>query len=200
MKMIVASNNDNKVKEIKDILKNLNFNIVSLKDEGIFIDVVEDGKTIHENSYKKAKVIYDYLLSIHYKDFCVLSDDSGLIIDSLGGAPGVMSARFAGDCATDDENNNKVLKLMENIDDNYRSSKFLTVLTIILETGEEKQFEGELNGVVLREKRGNNGFGYDSIFYVKEFSKTLGEITEDCKNSISHRYIALSKLREYLSK
>lgn len=200
MKMVIASNNGNKVREIRYIFNDLDFDIVSLKDEGILIDVVENGKTIHENSLKKAREVYDYLLGIGYKNFCVLSDDSGLIVDSLYGLPGVMSARFSGDNATNDENNSKVLKLMENIDDPYRTSSFLTVLTLILESGEEKQFEGELKGSILKEKRGKNGFGYDSIFYVEEFQKTLGEVSCEDKNSISHRYIALNKLREYLIK
>ncbi len=200
MKMIIASNNVNKVREIREIFNDLDFDIVSLKDEGIFINVVENGKTIHENSYKKAREIYEYLLRVGYKNFCVLSDDSGLIIDSLSGLPGVMSARFFGDNATDDENNNKVLKLMENIDDPHRTSSFLTVLTLILESGEEKQFEGELKGSILKEKRGKNGFGYDPIFYVDVFRKTLGEVSCEDKNSISHRYIALNKVRKYLIK
>ena len=111
-----------------------------------------------------------------------------------------MSARFSGDNATDDENNNKVLKLMENIDDPHRTSSFLTVLTLILESGEEKKFEGELKGSILKEKRGKNGFGYDPIFYVDVFRKTLGEVSCEDKNSISHRYIALNKVRKYLIK
>lgn len=197
MKLIISSNNLHKVEEIKYILKDHDFEVLSLKDEGICIDVVEDGETIHENSYKKAKEIYDYLKERGYRNFFVLSDDSGLMIDALGGAPGVISARFAGENSTDDQNNNKVLSLLNDIKECDRSARFLTVLTLIDEFGVCNQFEGILEGSITREKRGSNGFGYDSIFYMDSFKKTLGEMSKEEKNSISHRFRALSKLNDY---
>lgn len=199
MRLIIASNNKNKIIEIRSIFKDMELSITSLEDENILINVEEDGRSIHENSYKKAKEIYEYLRERGDKEFYVLSDDSGLMIDVLGGAPGVMSKRFSGENSTDEENNIKVLNLMEGIEWDKRGAKFMTVLTLIDENEVHKQFEGILEGKITEENKGDNGFGYDSIFYVEEFQKTLAEITINEKNSLSHRGKALKKLRKYLS-
>ncbi len=198
MKLIIGSNNKNKITEMKNILKGYNLNILSLEDLNIDIDVVEDGDTIFENSYKKAKEIHDHLISIGYNDFYVLSDDSGLMVDYLNGAPGVISKRFSGEDSGDVKNNEKVLSLMKDAKDHERSAKFITVLTLISKEGEINQFTGELFGYITKESIGNNGFGYDPIFYVKEFKKTLGELKSEEKNSISHRRKALNKLKDYM--
>ena len=186
MKLIIASNNQNKVNEIKDICRDLNYEIVSLKDEGIFIDIIEDGSTIEENSFKKANEIYKYISKRGDKNFLVLSDDSG-----------VLSARFSGENSSDEKNSEKVLKLLDGVNYSKRGAKFLTVLTLIDDNGKKNQFHGDIYGKILEEKRGENGFGYDSIFYIEEIQKTFAELSKDEKNLISHRYKALMKLREY---
>lgn len=198
MKLIIASNNNHKITEIKNICKNFNYEICSLKDENISIDVEEDGTIIEENSFKKANEIYKFLKQRGDSNFLVLSDDSGLMVDYLNGAPGVYSKRFSGENSTDEDNLRKVLTLLEEAKDNERNAKMITVLTLMNENGEWKQFLGEVHGEILREKRGENGFGYDPIFYIKEKNKSFGEISDEEKNSISHRYNALLKLQEYL--
>ena len=197
MKLIIASNNQNKVNEINDICRDLNYEIVSLKDEGIFIDIIEDGSTIEENSFKKANEIYKYISKRGDKNFLVLSDDSGLMVDYLNGEPGVLSARFSGENSSDEKNSEKVLKLLDGVNYSKRGAKFLTVLTLIDDNGKKNQFHGGIYGKILEEKRGENGFGYDSIFYIEEIQKTFAELSKDEKNLISHRYKALMKLREY---
>lgn len=198
MKLIIASNNNHKITEIKNICKNFNYEICSLKDENISIDIEEDGATIEENSFKKANEIYKFLKQRGESNFLVLSDDSGLMVDYLNGAPGVYSKRFSGENSTDEDNLRKVLTLLKEAKDNERNAKMITVLTLMNENGEWKQFLGEVHGEILREKRGENGFGYDPIFYIKEKNKSFGEISDEEKNSISHRYNALLKLQEYL--
>ena len=197
MKLIIASNNQNKVNEIKDICRDLNYEIVSLKDEGIFIDIIEDGSTIEENSFKKANEIYKYISKRGDKNFLVLSDDSGLMVDYLNGEPGVLSARFSGENSSDEKNSEKVLKLLDGVNYSKRGAKFLTVLTLIDDNGKKNQFHGDIYGKILEENSGENGFGYDSIFYIEEIQKTFAELSKDEKNLISHRYKALMKLREY---
>lgn len=142
MEIIIASNNENKIREIKDICRDLEYEILSLKEKGIYIDIVEDGSTIEENSFKKANEIYKILNKNNEKDFLVISDDSGLMVDYLDGEPGVRSARFAGDNATSEENNDKLLKLLDGIEYEKRGAKFLTVLTLIDDKGEINQFSG----------------------------------------------------------
>lgn len=198
MKLIIASNNIHKIIEIKNICKDFNYEICSLKDENISIEVEEDGDTLEENSFKKANEIYKFLKERGEEGFLVLSDDSGLVVEYLNGAPGVYSKRFGGENSTDEENLRKVLMLLQDAKDGERNAKMITVLTLINENGEWKQFLGEVHGEILREKRGENGFGYDPIFYIKDKNKTFGEISNDEKNSISHRCNALFKLQKYL--
>lgn len=197
MEIIIASNNENKIREIKDICRDLEYEILSLKEKGIYIDIVEDGSTIEENSFKKANEIYKILNKNNEKDFLVISDDSGLMVDYLDGEPGVRSARFAGDNATSEENNDKLLKLLDGIEYEKRGAKFLTVLTLIDDKGEINQFSGSVEGKIINERRGKNGFGYDIILYIEEIRKTFGELEKYEKNLISHRYKALLKLKEY---
>ncbi len=197
MKLIIASNNENKINEIKRICQNLKFEIKSLKESNIFLDIVEDGHTISENSFKKAKAIYDYLVLLGEKEFLVLSDDSGLMVDFLNGKPGVFSARYSGENATDEQNNLKLLSELKNVNYENRCAKFVTVLTLFDEFGFWKQFYGSIKGKILCQERGNNGFGYDSLFFVEEKQKTFAQLSKDEKNMISHRYRALEKLNEY---
>lgn len=193
MKLIVASNNQHKISEIKKILEKLDMNVVSLKDAGIDIEVEEDGETFEENAYKKAKEVFDIV-----KDGYVLADDTGLMVDALNGAPGVYSARFSGEGATYEKNNAKLLDLLKNVQDKDRGAKFVCVMVLIMGDSRIVKVRGEIEGRILREPRGKNGFGYDPLFYVEEFGKTFAEMSDEEKNSVSHRGRALEKLREAL--
>lgn len=193
MKLIVASNNQHKISEIKKILEKLDMNVVSLKDAGIDIEVEEDGKTFEENAYKKAKEVFDIV-----KDGYVLADDTGLMVDAINGAPGVYSARFSGEGATYEKNNAKLLDLLKNVQDKDRGAKFVCVMVLIMGDSRIVKVRGEIEGRILREPRGKNGFGYDPLFYVEKFGKTFAEMSDEEKNSVSHRGRALEKLREAL--
>ena len=187
-KFILASNNAHKVKEIKEILKDFNLNILSLNEAGIDIDVEEDGKTFEENSFKKANEIRKYLLSKGESDFIVMADDSGLEVDYLNGAPGIYSARYAGEHGNDSKNNEKLLEELKNVKEDERKANFICVIVA----------EGKSYGVILEALSGNEGFGYDPLFFVPEYKKTFAEMTSDEKNAISHRGRALEKLKDNL--
>lgn len=195
-KLIVASNNSHKIEEIKEILSDLNVNIVSLKEEGIDVDVVEDGTTFLENSYKKSATIAEYLKNKGEKDFMVMADDSGIAVDYLNGEPGVYSARYAGVHGNDSENNKKLLKNMEGVPTEKRTARFVCAIVLITSTGKTIKVEGKTEGLVTEEIRGKESFGYDPLFFVPEFNKTFAEMSAEEKNSISHRGRALEKLKE----
>lgn len=190
-KLIVASNNQNKVKEIKDILKSMPIDVISLAEAGINIDVVEDGKTFMENAQKKAKEIHEIIPGA-----MVLADDSGLSVDSLGGAPGVYSARFAGEHGNTGKNNEKLLKLLEGKKGDERQASFICAMVLITEDGREFEVEGRIDGEILNEEKGSNGFGYDPLFYLKEYGMTFAQMESGLKNKISHRARALEKLKK----
>ncbi|ADZ21711.1 putative deoxyribonucleotide triphosphate pyrophosphatase [Clostridium acetobutylicum EA 2018] len=194
-KIIIASNNQNKIREIKQILKEFDFNIVSLKEENIDIDVEEDGKTFIENAYKKAYEIYKMR-----KDCMVIADDSGLTVDELEGAPGIYSARFTGIHGDDKKNNEKLLSLLEGVPFEKRNAQFVCSIVLIIDEANSIKVEGEISGFITDKEIGTKGFGYDPLFYVPEFKKTFAELTEDEKNSISHRAIALEKLCSEMKK
>lgn len=195
-KLIVASNNSHKIEEIKEILSDLNLEIVSLKDENINIDVVEDGTTFLENSYKKSHEIAEYLKNKGEKDFIVMADDSGIAVDYLNGEPGVYSARYAGVHGNDSENNKKLLKNMQGVPYEKRTARFVCAIVLITSEGKIIKVEGTTEGFVTEEIRGKEAFGYDPLFFVPEFNKTFAEMSAEEKNSISHRGRALEKLKE----
>lgn len=199
-KLIVASNNKHKISEIREIMKDLDFEILSLKDMGIDIDVVEDGDTFMKNSYKKAYEICEYLKSKGDSDFLVMADDSGLMIDYLDGRPGVYSARYAGEHGDDLANNLKVLKELEGVPFEKRTGRFVCAIVLISSDGRVIKAEGKTEGFICDSMRGDNDFGYDPLFYVKEFDKTFAEITQEEKNSISHRGKALEELKNNIVK
>jgi XTP/dITP diphosphohydrolase len=191
-KLIVASNNDHKIKEIKEILGNLPLEVISLKEAGIDIDVVEDGKTFMENAFKKAKEIFDVVED--KENYMVMSDDSGLAVDALGGSPGVFSARFAGEHGNSKKNNEKLLAMMQGKPFEERKARFICAVVLILAENEVIQVQGEVEGYITDEEKGLVGFGYDPLFYVPEFKKTFAEMSSEEKNAISHRGRALEKL------
>ncbi len=194
MELLIATNNKGKVREIKEILKGLDMEVFSLADKGIDIDVVEDGTTFEENSMKKASEIFKLSGCI------TVADDSGLEVDALGGAPGVYSARYAGEGATDEEKYTKLLNELKDVPDEKRTARFVSVVAVILPDGTKTTLRGECEGVITKEPCGSGGFGYDPVFFVPQLGKTFSEVTLEEKNQISHRGKAFKMLRDYLGK
>ena len=197
-KIVLASNNIKKIKELKEILKDYPYEIYSLKDMNIDIEVEEDGLTFEENAKKKAVEIHQYLLNKGEKGFIVLSDDSGLEVDCLNGAPGIYSARYAGEHGNDYNNNIKLLKEMKHLKGDDRRARFVCVIAVVFEDGSIKSVRGEVEGTIIEALKTEGGFGYDPLFFYKGFNKTFGEATPEEKNEISHRGNALKKLKEIL--
>ncbi len=195
-KLILASNNKDKLKEIREILKDIDIEIFSLKDMKIDIDIEEDGITFIDNAYKKAKTIFDILNN--KEEYMVLADDSGLCVDALGGEPGVYSARFAGEHGNSKKNNEKLLKLMK--EENNRRAKFICAMVLVISDDTIIKVQGQVQGIIGYDNKGTNGFGYDPLFYVPELKKTFGEVNSKEKNLISHRSRALNKLKTELIK
>ena len=193
MRLVIASNNAHKVAEIKAILAPYYDDILSLKDAGITIDVVEDGETLEDNARKKAEEV----LAVAHAD-AVLSDDSGLMVDALHGAPGVYSARSAGPDATDCQKYEKLLQELTGVPMEKRGAKFVCAIHMILPNGQEITVRGECPGVIGLAPAGAGGFGYDPVFYVGE--KSFGELTPEEKDKLSHRGKALRMLSEKLQK
>ena len=190
MKIIAATQNKGKIKEIQEIFAPLGFRVISQKEAGIDIDVEETGITFEENAMLKARAVYDILKET------VIADDSGLMVDALDGAPGVYSARYAGENATDKERMEKLLSELKGKED--RNAKFVSSLVMILKDGRVFKASGEVKGKILNEISGENGFGYDPVFFSYELNKSFGVALADEKNSISHRGKALMKLYEQI--
>lgn len=196
MKIVFATNNKNKLKEIRDILGN-SFEIVSLSDIGCHTDIPETGNTLEENARQKSEYIM-----LNYRINC-FADDTGLEVEALDGAPGVHSARYAE--GTDHNSEVNMAKLLRELKDkDNRKARFRTVISLLEVSGEspfeyrEIQFEGEVKGHISTEKHGTNGFGYDPIFVPEGYDKSFAELGEEIKNQISHRAKAVKKLAEYL--
>ncbi len=178
-KLIIATNNSGKVKEIKRLLDGYDYEVLSLKDIGVDIDVEETGNSFEENSIIKARAIHKIVGGL------VVADDSGLEVDFLNGAPGVYSARFM-DNASDERKYEGILALLDGIPDIYRSARFRCVACLVTDT-EEITFSGAIEGKIAFEPKGNNGFGYDPVFFVPGYQKTMAQLDSDTKNRISHR-------------
>ncbi|RII32817.1 XTP/dITP diphosphatase [Clostridium chromiireducens] len=198
-KLILASNNKKKIKEMKEILKDLDIEVMSLENEKIDIDVVEDGNTFEENAKKKAKEIYEYVIERGDKDFIVLADDSGLAVEYLNGEPGIYSARYAGEHGNDAKNNEKLLENLRGVEATDRTAKFICQLAMFTDQGEYFKVTGEVEGRIIEELHGEGGFGYDPLFFYEPLDKTFGELTSEEKNHISHRGVALKKLKKVIS-
>lgn len=189
--VIAATQNKHKLKELRDIMEKFGMEVISQGEAGFGdIDVVEDGETFEENSFKKANEIMKLSGKI------AVADDSGLAVDFLDGAPGVYSARYAGEHKSDEDNNNKLLKELDGTEN--RSAKFVSVVTMVYPDGRVLSARGECPGRIIREPRGDGGFGYDPLFVPDGFDKTFAEITAEEKNRVSHRAKALEKLEEML--
>lgn len=190
--LLVASGNKGKIAEIAGILDGCVERLYSLADFPTVPEVVEDGETFEANARKKA------LSAAQATGIPALADDSGLMVDALGGRPGVFSARFAGEGSSDAENNRKLLRELEGVAGEKRTAAFICVVALCFPDGSSKIFHGELKGVLLEQPRGSGGFGYDPLFLVPECDKTLAELGMDIKNGISHRGKALAGFREFL--
>jgi XTP/dITP diphosphohydrolase len=193
-KLIIASNNQGKINEIKKVLNDMPINVFSLKDIGLDIDVEEDGITFEENAKKKSEEIYKELIKKGENNFIVMSDDSGLEVEYLNGEPGVYSARYAGEHGNDKKNNEKLLLNLKGVSYDNRSARFVCQLALINDKNIYKSVTGMVNGYILEEERGYDGFGYDPLFLYEPLNKTFAELTIDEKNDISHRGIALKKI------
>lgn len=190
--LVLATTNKNKVKEFQEMVGDFPVEIRSISDFGTIPECIEDGETFDDNAYKKA-VHTAKILGLP-----AIADDSGLVVEALDGAPGVYSARYAGENATDEENCRKLLKEMEGITN--RKAAFQCVLSIAVPSGPALTYEGSCEGTILEEKRGESGFGYDPLFYFEEFGKTFAECNSEEKNRVSHRGKALAEVRDELDK
>ena len=193
-KLIIASNNKKKIKELKAIVENLGWDVKSLADENIDIEVEEDGLTFEANAEKKAREIYDFLIKRGDKNFAVLSDDSGLEVDYLNGAPGVYSARYAGEHGNDAANNKKLLEELKNVKGKDRRGRFICAIALIDTNGNSNIVRGTVEGLIKEELNGEGGFGYDTLFYYEPANMTFAELEASEKNKISHRANALKKI------
>ncbi len=194
-KIILASNNAHKIEEIKKILEGLPFEIKSLKDENIDIDIEEDGNTFEENAKKKASEIANFLKNRGEKEFIVMADDSGLEVDYLNGKPGIYSARYAGEHGNDKKNNEKLLKELKGVPKEKRGAQFVCQIVLINEKEKCLSIRGEVRGRILEALSGKEGFGYDPLFFYAPLNKTFGELSSEEKNSVSHRACALKELK-----
>ncbi len=191
--IIAASRNPKKIREMEDITREFGMTIISRDEVGLpTTEIEEDGDTFEENSYKKAFEI------MKISGCPTIADDSGLEVDYLDGAPGVYSARFAGEECDEKENNKKLLTLLKGVPTEKRGARFVSVITLIFPDGRALVARGETNGVLLDEERGTGGFGYDPLFVPEGKEVTYSELTAEQKNQISHRGKALQTLKELL--
>ncbi len=192
-KILIASNNPHKITEIKSVLKDVNdIQILSPKDLGIDADVVEDGNSLEENALIKAKAIHKI------SNLPCVSDDTGLFVDALNGEPGIYSARYSGESATYADNCNKLLTNLKNTPDENRTARFESVICFYENENKNHFFKGICKGKIIKEPRGENGFGYDPLFMPDGFDRTFAEMPDDDKNKISHRGKALEGFRKFM--
>jgi len=195
MRLIVATKNKDKFREIKIILRGSGLPIISLNELEKKFRIIEDGKTFQENAFKKALSV-----SRHYKDNYVLGEDSGLEVNYLNDAPGIYAKRYSGPKATYKSNNKKLLKNLKGVPAKKRGAAFRCCLVLACNGKRIKVFEGRLQGRIFDKARGENGFGYDPVFYLTHYKKTVAQLLPATKNKISHRAKAFKKLRRYLEK
>lgn len=193
MRLIIATGNEDKVREIDEILEGTGFEAISMKQAGFNPDIVEDGTTFEENALKKAMAVHK--LSGEY----VMADDSGLCIDALDGAPGIYSARFCGEDSTYEEKFRKIFEMLADVPEDKRTAQFVCAIAVVKPDGTSFTVRGECRGVLHEKPVGENGFGYDPIFYVPEFGMTTAQMDPEVKNSISHRGRALRAMVEKLT-
>ena len=193
MQIFLATTNNGKVSELKDMLGD-GFEIFCLKDFPGITPAVEDGTTFAENAIKKATH------AAQFTKMWTLADDSGLAVDALDGAPGIYSARFAGEDSNDNANNTKLLNLLQNVPQEKRTARFISAVAVVSPQGETKVFEGACEGRILFDAEGNGGFGYDPLFYSNDLQKSFGTASFAEKNAVSHRSRAMKQACAYLKK
>lgn len=193
-RIIFATGNQGKMREIRKILGDLNMEIVSMKEAGISVDIEEDGTTYEENALIKARAV------AALTGDCVLADDSGLEVDYLGREPGVYSARYMGEDTPYSVKNASLIKRLEGVPDEERTARFVCAIAAVLPGGKELTVRAAIEGRIGYEEKGSGGFGYDPIFYVPRLQKTTAELTEEEKNLVSHRGQALRLMKEELKK
>lgn len=193
--IVISTGNAHKLEEIGAILKDLDYNIYSLKDVNLGnLDIEENGKTFEHNALIKARTVAKLTNKI------TIADDSGLEVDAIGKKPGIYSARYAGENATDEENREKLLKALKNTPISHRSGRFVCCIAVVFPDGKEFVVRGTCEGTIAFEEKGKNGFGYDSLFLVDNYNKTFAELPAAVKNGISHRAKALELMKEELSR
>ena len=191
-RLIFATGNEGKMREIREILADTGYEILSMKEAGIDLDIVEDGKTFEENAIIKAKAVMEASGEL------TLADDSGLEIDAFGGEPGIYSSRYLGEDTSYTEKNQIILERMKDIPDEKRSARFVCVIAAAFPDGQTYTTRGTMEGIIGYESKGGNGFGYDPFFYLPELKKYSAQLSSDEKNHLSHRGEALRKMKEVL--
>lgn len=193
-KIVFATGNKGKIKEIRMILADLGAEVVTMKDVGIELDIEENGCTYEENALIKARAVAEHT------NYIVMADDSGLEIDYLNNEPGIYSARYLGEDTSYRIKNANLIERLSGVEDEKRTARFVCAIAAVLPDGTELTTRGIIEGRIGYEEKGSNGFGYDPIFYVPEFGKTTAELTEEEKNQVSHRGNALKFMKEELKK
>ena len=191
-KIIFATGNAGKVKEIQMIMEDTGMEVMSMKEAGISIDIEENGTTYEENALIKARAVAKYTNAI------VMADDSGLEVDYLNGEPGIHSARYLGEDTSYKIKNENIIGRLDGVPDEKRTARFVCAIAAVLPDGRELTTRATIEGRIDYEEKGSHGFGYDPIFYVPEFEKTTAQLTEEEKNQISHRGKALQLMKEEL--
>lgn len=193
-RIIFATGNEGKMKEIRLILADLGLEILSMMEAGVDLDIVEDGSTFGENAEIKARAVWERTGDI------VLADDSGLVIDYLGGEPGIYSARYLGEETSYEYKNRVILERMDGVPEEERSARFVSAIAAVLPDGRVLHTEGIVEGQIATEPAGNGGFGYDPVFFLPEYGMTSAEIPMELKNEISHRGKALAAMKDMIRK
>lgn len=200
MKVVVATGNEGKAKEIREIWQDMDAQVVTMKEAGFVVEAEENGSTFLENAIIKAKAVAkETVKSSKWKDAVVIADDSGLAVDALGGEPGVYSARYLGTDTSYREKIADLVKRLEGVPDEKRSARFVCVVAAVYPDGKIVTAEGVMEGRIGYEEKGENGFGYDPIFYLPEYQCTSAQLSPEEKNRISHRGRALCAMREKLA-
>ena len=196
-KIILASNNKGKIAEVKEILKDMNVEVISMKEAGLDVDIEENGSTFEENAFIKAEAIMKMTGEI------TIADDSGLEVDYLNKEPGIYSARYMGHDTSYDIKNNAIIQRLDGVKGTDRSARFVCAMAVVFPDGKNIIARGTMEGLIADKPMGENGFGYDPIMYLPEYQKTSAQLSSEEKNKISHRGKALEKLKtqlqEYLS-
>ena len=194
MKIVVSTKNNHKVQELKKMLNMTEVELYTMSDYGLDLDIEENGNTFEENAMIKAKALYN---ALNDKSIIVIADDSGLCVDALNGRPGIFSARYSG--GDSKANNEKLLSELKNVKPLERGAHFVCSIAVVTD-GVEKNFTGKCYGLIDKEEHGENGFGYDPLFYFPATQKTFAEMTADEKDKVSHRANAVKLLKEWLEK